>query len=175
MQKRNPARRPAVGAGLAAALCCGLGLALYGATFADAVFATVAKPEEKPERRRCCPLGVAYNSGGGRVVLDQICRNARATIVHLRLAGGLSAACTHPAGTILKDQSGRRYRMTDFAGLPSCASGEYADRPNARFTWTFEPLANQTRKITLLEVEDEVTQGLVFWGWRDVDVSHCRF
>jgi hypothetical protein len=175
MQQRTPARRPGTAAGLAMLFLCGLGLAAYGALSSGAVLATVAKPEEKPERRRCCPLGVAYNSGGGRVVLDQICRNARATIVHLRLAGGLSAACTHPAGTILKDQSGRRYRMTAFTGLPSCASGDYADSPNARFTWTFEPLANQTRKITLLEVEDEVTQGLVFWGWRDVDVSHCRF
>lgn len=171
MHEPNSTRRAASGLGLVGLLSGCLGLLVYG----GALLATVAKPEEKPERRRCCPLGVAYNSGGGRVVLDQICRNARATVVHLRLAGGLSAACTHPAGTVLKDQNGRRYRMTDFAGLPSCASGEYADRPNARFTWTFEPLANQTRKITLLEVEDEVTQGLVFWGWRDVDVSHCRF
>ncbi len=135
--------------------------------------ASVRRDGARPPQS-CCRLGIAYNSGPGRVVLDRICQKTEATTIHLRLVN-LEAACTHPAGTVLRDQAGRRYRMKSFTGLPACQSDGPGSRPNARFTWSFEPLQPRAQRITLEEVEDEVTRGLVFWAWRDVDVSHCGF
>lgn len=138
--------------------------------------ATVAKPqpEPKPERRPCCAVGIAYNSGPGQVVLEQICNRGGASHFLFRLEG-LDSACTHPPGTVLRDQNGRRYAMRSFSGIPACNSGIFSQPAQRRFTWVFERLPRSVRKITLLEVEDEVTSGLVFWAWRDVDLSHCKF
>ncbi|MBX7057126.1 MAG: hypothetical protein K1X75_03600 [Leptospirales bacterium] len=137
------------------------------------LLASVQRPPA-PQSARCCPLGIAYQSGPGRVVLDRVCRKPSRTEFHLRLVN-LDAACTHPPGTILRDQTGHRYLMRSFRGLPSCQSAQFVSRPNARFVWSFEALPSGARTITLEEVEDETTRGLTFWVWRDVDLSHCSF
>jgi len=134
------------------------------------------RAEEKVEKQpaRCCVLGIAYNSGEGRVVLEQVCREPNSSVFYFRIEN-MSYACTYPPSTFLRDQSGHSYRMLSHFGLPDCTTGERSVRPNIRFTWSFEPLARGVRKISLVEEEDEATAGLSFWAWRDVNVSHCEF
>ncbi len=117
---------------------------------------------------------MAYLAGGGKVTLTQICQTASRSVFHFKTER-VSSACTHPDGTVLRDESGRRYRMLRSAGLPDCSSGRFSSKPNLRFRWEFRKLKPGVKKITLLEVEDDVTAGLSFWAWRNVKVAHCKF
>lgn len=140
------------------------------------IYAKVTKPqpEKKPQKRPCCALGIAYLAGGGRVVLTQVCNLKNRSVFHFKTKD-VGGACTHPPGTVLRDQKGRRYRMLSAHGLPNCESGNFSQQPNLKFRWEFTRLRSDVKKFTLLEVEDDVTSGLSFWAWRDVDVSHCQF
>ncbi|MEQ9366228.1 MAG: hypothetical protein RIF32_18460 [Leptospirales bacterium] len=169
---------PSVALPAGAALAVGLlffvgGLALRSG---PALSATVTKPqpEKKPKKRPCCAIGIAYLTGGSKVTLTQVCNSKGRSVFHFQ-THGVASACTHPPGTVLRDQKGRRYKMFASYGLPECSSGTFSRSPNLKFRWEFAPLKTDVKKFTLLEVEDDVTAGLSFWAWRDIDVSHCRF
>ncbi|MCR9143088.1 MAG: hypothetical protein NXI24_12615 [bacterium] len=142
----------------------------------SALSATVTKPEPKkePKKRPCCRIGIAYLTGGSKVTLTQVCNTRSRSIFHFKTQG-VASACTHPPGTVLRDQKGRRYKMLAAHGLPECSSGNFSESPNLRFRWEFTKLKSDVKKFTLLEIEDNITEGLAFWAWRDIDVSHCRF
>ena len=127
----------------------------------------------QPQREFCCPLGVSYLSGGGRVVLEQYCRRSGRSFFTFRVVG-LASTCTHPPGTLLTDDRGRNYRMIGHSGLPPCESGELSQDPDAHFTWSFEQIPDDVGTISIVEYEDVVTQGMSYWAWRNVDISHCR-
>lgn len=168
--------------GLATALLCVVAIGVwFGAAAAGwlaptALSATITNPkppEKKEEDRPCCHVGVSYLSGPGKVTLTQICNRGDRSIFYFRTRN-LDSTCTHPSGTLLRDQKGRRYRMTSFSGIPGCSSGRFSSEKNMKFRWVFERLKPDVKKFTLLEVENEVTQGLIFWAWRDIDVSKCQ-
>ena len=128
----------------------------------------------KKKSRPCCTLGIAYESGPGKVLLEQICMRPKVSVFHFRLKN-LPATCTYPQATILKDQKGRRYRMLRHTGLPDCSSRKLQMKANISFTWIFERLKPNTRRITLIEALDPVTQGMGHWYWRDISLGHCKF
>ena len=132
-------------------------------------------PKKKPKKKRgCCVLGIAYKSGPGKVVLEQICALPKASVFHFRLKN-LPSTCTYPAATILRDQNGRRYRMLSHTGLPDCSNRKLQTKGNMSFTWIFERLKPNTSRISLIEALDPITQGMGHWYWRNVSLSHCKF
>lgn len=162
---------------LLAPLSIGLLLAAGAFGFGSGnLLATVTKPEpeKKPEKRPCCAIGIAYIAGGGKVTLTQVCNTKGRSIFHFQ-THGVGSACTHPPGTVLRDQRGRRYPMIAAFGLPDCKTGQFSQTPDLKFRWEFQQLKPDVTEFTLLEVEDEVTSGLSFWAWRNIDVSHCKF
>lgn len=131
-------------------------------------------PKSTKKKRPCCSLGIAYRSGPGKVVLEQICQRSKTSVFHFRLKN-LSSTCTHPEATILEDEKGRSYKMLRHTGLPACASGKLQTKANISFTWVFERLRPNTRRINLIEALDPVTQGMGHWYWRNVSLTHCKF
>lgn len=135
---------------------------------------TNPEPEKTPKKRPCCAIGIAYLAAGGKVTLTQVCNQKNRSIFHFK-THAVGSACTHPPGTVLRDQKGRRYKMIAAHGLPQCSTGNFSQKPNMKFRWEFTRLKSDVKKFTLLEVEDDVTSGLSFWAWRNIDVSHCKF
>ncbi len=177
--------RPASGAALfrrvggfvALPVARGLGATalLLGLTFLPAPGSgtiVVVKPKkEEAKPKPCCRLGIAYRSGRGLVVLDRLCLEKDRTIAHFRTVD-LSSVCTYPPATIMRDGTGRRYHMISHSGLPNCTRGT-SRSPNMHFTWIFQPLPNDVKKVTIIELEDNVTAGFSYWAWRDVNITAC--
>ena len=134
----------------------------------------VPPPKASKKKKPCCALGIAYRSGPGKVVLEQICMRPKVSVFHFRLKN-LPSTCTYPEATVLKDQNGRRYKMISHTGLPNCASRRMQTKANMSFTWIFERLKANTRRISLIEALDPITQGMGHWYWRNVSLKHCKF
>lgn len=133
------------------------------------------KPEKIPEsKRKCCPVGVSYMSGPGKVMLEKICNTKNRSVFYMKTYN-LQSICTNPNGTILTDQLGRRYTMTGYKGIPHCKNEGFKKRSSKRFYWYFRKLKPAVKKINLVEVEDDITTGLYFWAWRNIDLSRCQF
>ena len=131
--------------------------------------------EKKPVvTRKCCPVGVSYLSGPGKVMLEKICNTDNHSVFYM-ISYNLQAICTNPQGTILTDQNGKKYPMRSFKGIPHCKNDGFRKAAPKRFYWYFDRLDPQAKKISLVEVEDEITAGLYFWAWRNIDLSTCRF
>ena len=147
-----------------------------GSLGATSVLLKAKKKPKKKERapkkpKPCCKLGIAYRSGSGLVVLEQICKQSTATVVHLRTVN-LNRVCTYPPATFIIDGRGRRYPMLAHSGLPNCANGTNRVR-NVRFTWVFKPLRPGVKRVTVIEVNAQATAGYAYWAWRNVDISRC--
>lgn len=131
-------------------------------------------PPKQKKKKLCCDLGIAYLSGPGKVVLDQVCAHPRHSTFHFRTVK-LGGTCTHPAATILKDQRNRKYKMLHHTGLPPCASGRLQLEANTHFSWSFEPLKKGITSISIIEENAPVTSGMGHWAWRNVEIKHCKF
>ncbi len=127
------------------------------------------KKEEKP----CCVLGIAQKSGNGIVILEQMCNSKNVTTFHFRV-NNLSSCCTYPPATMLFDDKGGKYPMLDHSGLPSCDSTYIQSLPNANFSWSFKRLKSKTSRISIIEAQDPVTNGMGHWAWRDISIKHCK-
>ena len=148
-------------------------LALPSLSFAITDF-YVPPPKLSKKKRLCCALGIAYKSGPGKVILEQVCMRPKASVFHFRLKN-LPSTCTYPGATVLRDQDGRKYPMISHTGLPNCASKRLQTKANMSFTWIFERLKPNTRRISLVEALDPITQGMGHWHWRNVSLRHCKF
>lgn len=147
-------------------------------TICSAGMATVGKVDpkkEKPHKNLCCNVGISYKTGPGKVMLQKICNKGRYSVFYMR-SYSLTSTCTNPGGTVLKDQSGKRYAMIAYRGIANCRSRNYSvNHKQGYFQWTFERLNPGVRAIDLVEMEDEITSGMTFWAWRKVSLRHCKF
>jgi hypothetical protein len=132
------------------------------------------KKENKPETQSCCVLGLASYIGKSSVVLEQICKTGSSMTIYFHTKD-MAGTCVHPPSTLLKDQNGKRYPLLSSNGLPDCAKGKLNEKPDIQFSWVFNSFGSDVKTFTLREVEDEVTLGMLYWIWEDVNVSHCKF
>ena len=132
------------------------------------------KADTKPVPRPCCVLGIASYIGKSAVVLEQICKTGTSMEMYFHTKD-MAGTCVHPPSTVLLDQNGKRYTLLSSRGLPECSKGQLNDKPDIQFSWTFQSFGKEVKAFTLREVEDEVTLGMLYWIWEDVDVSHCKF
>ncbi|MDH5655915.1 MAG: hypothetical protein OEZ34_08405 [Spirochaetia bacterium] len=130
------------------------------------------KPVLKP--KPCCVLGLATYLGESAVILEQICKSKSRMTIYFHTKN-MSGTCAHPPSTILIDQKGRRYPLLNSIGIPDCSSGKLNQKPDSKFRWIFKAFTEDVKTFTLKEVEDDVTIGMQYWIWKDVDVSHCNF
>ena len=130
--------------------------------------------KDKPASRPCCVLGLATHIGNSSVILEQICRTENSMAIYFHTKN-MAGTCVHPPSTLLLDQNGKRYNLISSKGLPECSTGKLNEKPDAKFIWVFQPFGKDVKSFTLREEEDEVTLGMLYWVWNDVDVSHCRF